>query len=125
MYYGVPHIWQATSIDLIDWEPVEDYAGNLAPVLNPRPGYFDSWLVEAGPPPVLTDDGIVVLYGAGNSSNIGVKDLGDRVTQAARLCLIVRSLGRCWTVARSLIYSPNCLLKNPVSTKTELPLWRV
>lgn len=31
------------------------------------------------PPPVLTDDGIVVLYNAGNSSNIGVKDLGNRV----------------------------------------------
>lgn len=79
MYFGVPHIWLATSENLIDWEPVEDYAGNLAPVLNPRPGYFDSWLVEAGPPPLLTDDGIVVLYNAGNSSNIGVKELGNRV----------------------------------------------
>ncbi len=79
MYYGVPHIWLASSTDLIHWEPVEDYAGNLAPVLNPRPGYFDSWLVEAGPPPLLTDDGIVVLYNAGNSSNIGVTTLGNRV----------------------------------------------
>ena len=69
----------ATSTDLINWEPLEDYAGNLAPVLNPRPGYFDSWLVEAGAPPILTDDGIVVLYNAGNSSNIGVKNLGNRV----------------------------------------------
>jgi len=48
-------------------------------VLSPRPGYFDSWLVEAGPPPVLTDNGIVVLYNAGNSQNIGVPDLGNRV----------------------------------------------
>ena len=79
MYFGVPHIWLATSTDLINWEPVEDYAGNLAPVLNPRPGYFDSWLVEAGPPPVLTENGIVVLYNAGNSKNIGVKELGNRI----------------------------------------------
>lgn len=79
MYYGVPHIWLASSDDLINWEPVEDYAGNLAPVLSPRPGYFDSWLVEAGPPPVLTEDGIVVMYNAGNSQNIGVKDLGNRI----------------------------------------------
>lgn len=78
MYYGVPHIWLASSTNLLDWEPVEDYAGNLAPVLSPRPGYFDSWLVEAGPPPVLTDDGIVVLYNAGNSQNIGVEDLANR-----------------------------------------------
>lgn len=79
MYYGVPHIWLASSDDLVNWEPVEDYAGNLAPVLSPRPGYFDSWLVEAGPPPVLTEDGIVVMYNAGNSQNIGVKDLGNRI----------------------------------------------
>lgn len=79
MYYGVPHIWLASSEDLINWEPIEDYEGNLAPVLSPRPGYFDSWLVEAGPPPVLTEDGIVLLYNAGNSQNIGVEELGNRI----------------------------------------------
>ena len=79
MYFGVPHIWLASSTNLIDWEPVEDYAGNLAPVLSPRPGYFDSWLVEAGPPPVLTENGIVVLYNAGNSQNIGEAGLANRV----------------------------------------------
>lgn len=79
MYYGVPHIWLASSTNLIDWEPIETYEGNLAPVLSPRPGYFDSWLVEAGPPPLLTENGIVVLYNAGNSQNIGVKELGNRI----------------------------------------------
>ena len=79
MYWGVPHIWLASSTDLVNWKPVENYAGELAPVLNPRPGYFDSWLVEAGPPPVVTEDGIVVLYNAGNSQNIGVKELGNRI----------------------------------------------
>lgn len=79
MYYGVPHIWLAHSEDLVNWTPVETYEGKLAPVLSPRPGYFDSWLVEAGPPPLLTDNGIVVLYNAGNSQNIGVKELGNRI----------------------------------------------
>nr|WP_299171458.1 glycoside hydrolase family 130 protein [uncultured Allomuricauda sp.] len=79
MYYGVPHVWLASSENLIDWTPIETYEGSLAPVLSPRPGYFDSWLVEAGPPPVLTENGIVVLYNAGNSQNIGVKELGNRV----------------------------------------------
>jgi beta-1,2-mannosidase len=79
MYFGVPYVWLASSDDLIHWEPVENYQGDLAPVLHPRPGYFDSWLVEAGPPPVLTKDGIVVLYNAGNSQNIGVADLGNRI----------------------------------------------
>ncbi len=79
MYYGVPNIWLASSEDLIDWEPIENHEGNLVPVLSPRPGYFDSWLVEAGPPAVLTKDGIVLLYNAGNSQNIGVKDLANRM----------------------------------------------
>jgi len=79
MYFGVPHIWLASSEDLINWTPIETHEGKLAPVLSPRPGYFDSWLVEAGPPPLLTENGIVVLYNAGNSQKIGVKSLGNRV----------------------------------------------
>lgn len=79
MYYGVPHIWLATSDDLVNWVPVENHEGNRVPVLSPRPGFFDSWLVEAGPPPLLTKDGIVVLYNAGNSQQVGVKNLGNRV----------------------------------------------
>jgi predicted GH43/DUF377 family glycosyl hydrolase len=84
MYFGVPHIWLATSEDLIHWEPIETIDGNLAPVLSPRPGFFDSWLVEAGPPPLLTEHGIVVLYNAGNQQHIGVKDLGNRIYTAGQ-----------------------------------------
>jgi len=79
MYYGVPHIWLASSTDLVNWEPMENHEGSLVPVLSPRPGYFDSWLVEAGPPPVITEDGIVVMYNAGNSQEIGVADLANRM----------------------------------------------
>ena len=78
MYFGVPRIWLAHSDDLINWKPIETHEGKLAPVLSPRPGYFDSWLVEAGPPPLLTDKGIVILYNAGNSKAIGVETLGNR-----------------------------------------------
>ena len=67
MYFSVPDILIATSDNLIDWAPLEDAAGKLVKVLSPRPGYFDSWLVEAGPPAILTDRGIVVIYNAGNS----------------------------------------------------------
>ncbi len=84
MYFGVPHIWLASSEDLIQWQPLETIDGNLAPVLSPRPGYFDSWLVEAGPPPVLTKDGIVVLYNAGNQKEIGVKELANRIYTAGQ-----------------------------------------
>jgi beta-1,2-mannosidase len=84
MYFGVPHIWLASSEDLIHWQPIETIDGNLAPVLSPRPGYFDSWLVEAGPPPILTKDGIVVLYNAGNQKHIGVPELANRIYTAGQ-----------------------------------------
>ncbi|HEX4682508.1 MAG TPA: glycoside hydrolase family 130 protein [Gemmatimonadaceae bacterium] len=68
MYYGVPDVHAATSDDLLSWTPLEDDDGRPLKVLSPRAGYFDSWLVEAGPPAVLTRRGIVVLYNAGNSA---------------------------------------------------------
>jgi predicted GH43/DUF377 family glycosyl hydrolase len=71
MYFGVPDVHIATSDDLRSWTPVEDDAGRALNVLSPRPGYFDSWLVEGGPPAVLTAHGIVVLYNAGNSDQDG------------------------------------------------------
>jgi len=78
MYYNVPHVLIATSDDLVHWTPVEDANGRALAVLSPRPGYFDSWLVEAGPPPLLTERGIVVLYNAGNSKAYGEASLPER-----------------------------------------------
>lgn len=84
MYYGVPTIWLAYSEDLMNWTPVENHEGNRVPVLSPRLGYFDSWLVEAGPPPLLTDQGIVVMYNAGNTGEIGMEGMGNRVYSAGQ-----------------------------------------
>ena len=78
MYYNVPHVLIATSDDLVHWTPMEDANGRALAVLSPRPGYFDSWLVEAGPPPLLTERGIVVLYNAGNSKAYGDPSLPER-----------------------------------------------
>ena len=36
-------------------------------MLKPRAGHFDSTFPETGPPPVLTDKGIVVLYNGKNA----------------------------------------------------------
>jgi beta-1,2-mannosidase len=79
MYYNVPHIQIATSDDLITWTPLEDADGNALRVLSPRAGYFDSWLVEAGPPAILTERGIVLLYNAGNLGTHGDPALPARV----------------------------------------------
>jgi beta-1,2-mannosidase len=47
----------ASSEDLLHWKEAMD-----TPVLPKRPGKFDSRVVEPGPPPLLTKDGIVLIY---------------------------------------------------------------
>ncbi len=51
------------STDLIHWtEAVQ------IPVLPRRPGKFDSRVVEPGPPPILTKQGIVLIYNGGDDN---------------------------------------------------------
>jgi predicted GH43/DUF377 family glycosyl hydrolase len=84
MYFGVPDIHIATSDNLIDWTPLEDADGKPLKVLSPRPGYFDSWLVEAGPPAIVTEHGILLMYNAGNSSTYGDPRIPDRTYSAGQ-----------------------------------------
>ncbi|MBS1662100.1 MAG: glycosidase [Bacteroidetes bacterium] len=65
MYWGDTHIWAAVSDNLIDWTPVEK------PVLSPRAKKFDSDLVESGPPAMLTEQGIVLIYNGRNVRSKG------------------------------------------------------
>lgn len=64
MYWGEGEIHLASSDDLIDWVP-----GPV--VLKTRAGKFDSALVEAGPPALLTDRGIVLIYNGKNATQGG------------------------------------------------------
>lgn len=66
LYFGEAHVNIATSTDLINWEPVVDQKGELVNLISPRKGYFDSNLTECGPPAILTDKGIVLLYNGKN-----------------------------------------------------------
>src|SRR6266566_1664923 len=66
IYFGVPELRIATSENLLDWTPLEDSSGQAIKVLSARPNHFDSWLVEAGPPALITPYGILVLYNAGS-----------------------------------------------------------
>jgi predicted GH43/DUF377 family glycosyl hydrolase len=74
MLWGDTAIFAATSPDLLAWSPVLGEDGKPAPVLGPRPGRFDSELVEPGPPAFLTGAGIVLLYNGRNAAG----DAGDR-----------------------------------------------
>lgn len=93
MWWGEGACFAATSTDLVRWQPVtwdatgdryltRDVAGGwglervpgqqvLRPLLFPRRGRFDSLLVEPGPPAVLTDDGVVLVYNGANHHEHG------------------------------------------------------
>ncbi len=66
MYYGDTHLFIATSDDLINWNPVLDESGEWVNVLSPREGMYDSDLVEPGPPAMITDKGILLIYNSRN-----------------------------------------------------------
>ena len=83
MFWGDNNIYLASSTNLLDWTPVEfegdtvnndlpDYASGmrkLKPVFGPRNGKFDSRLVEPGPPAIITDSGILLIYNGANRND--------------------------------------------------------
>ena len=92
MYWGDQNIWVASSTDLINWEPMEMVANEKAPivlkgqalnmpllkiVVPTRNKMFDADLVESGPPAIITDKGILLIYNARNLKNIGDSSLPD------------------------------------------------
>ncbi|MGH3088497.1 MAG: glycoside hydrolase family 130 protein [Rubrobacteraceae bacterium] len=60
MYFGDTSIWAANSEDLKNWTPIDE------PVFDPSqdPEAFDSVLVEPGPQPLMTEEGIILIYNA-------------------------------------------------------------
>jgi predicted GH43/DUF377 family glycosyl hydrolase len=64
MYFGERKLYLAHSLDLIHWQP-----GKV--VYRPRPGKYDSQLTEAGPPAVITQQGVVLLYNGKNATDNG------------------------------------------------------
>lgn len=70
MYFGDTDLFMATSGDLIHWEVMEnEETSGMISVLHPRPGYFDSRLVEPGPYALLTDNGILLIYNSSNAAS--------------------------------------------------------
>lgn len=72
MFWGEGPICLATSRNLIDWTPVLGSDGKPLPILAKRPGLFDSSLTEAGPPAVLTPEGIVLIYNGKNQDDSSI-----------------------------------------------------
>ena len=102
MYWGDQFIWAATSDDLIKWTPVEMPAGEKPPValkgealkmqdlkivVPTRAKKFDSDLVESGPPALLTDQGILLLYNSRNIPAIGDTSLPEGTYAAGQVLM--------------------------------------
>lgn len=114
MYWGEGMIFAATSDDLIRWTPVEaeqapdryltwDPAATgpmghwqlervpgsqgLRPIAGPRRHRFDSLLTEPGPPAVLTEYGIVLVYNGTNHHDGGAADAPAFAYQPGQLLL--------------------------------------
>jgi len=68
-YFGDTDIWAAYSPDMIHWTMVPE------PVLKPRSGMWDDSLVESGPPPIMTDYGILLIHN-GNLSEDRAREKG-------------------------------------------------
>lgn len=83
MYWGENMVAAATSDNLVDWTPILDEKNELAAVVRPRPNFFDSALTECGPPALLTDKGIVLLYNGKNSTD---EKLCDKRYTAGAYC---------------------------------------
>ena len=84
MYWGEGEIHLATSTDLIHWTPVEGPDGSPLVVLAKRAGRFDSGFPEVGPPPMLTDRGIVVMNNGKNDPTNGDPALGANAYAAGQ-----------------------------------------
>jgi predicted GH43/DUF377 family glycosyl hydrolase len=102
MYWGDQNIWAATSTDLVHWKPVlykegEARATNLRgiakelpevkTVFGPRAGKWDSDLVEPGPPALLTERGILLLYNSRNIPSIGDTTLAEGTYTAGQILM--------------------------------------
>jgi predicted GH43/DUF377 family glycosyl hydrolase len=91
MYYGEGTMYVATSTDLRNWRIVLNDEGEPLPVASPRPGKFDSHLVEPGPPAILTERGILLLYNGKNSKTAPDPTLPPGIYTAGQLLLDARN----------------------------------
>ena len=102
MYWGDVNIWAATSDDLINWTPVLYNEGEkpeielrhnsveipeIKIVFGPRKGKFDSDLVEPGPPAMITDKGILLIYNSRNVPDIGDTSLSEGTYSAGQILM--------------------------------------
>ena len=126
MYWDDAQIWAATSDDLIHWTPVKMATGQQPPVplraqaltvpdlqvvLPTRAGKFDSDPVEPGPPAMLTDQGIRLIYNSRNDPAFGDKTLPLGTYAAAQALFDKARPHPAAPAPRHLLHSPRAPLR--------------
>lgn len=92
MYFGDTNLFMASSNDLIDWKIARsEESGKMISVLHPRPGYFDSRLVEPGPYALLKEEGILLIYNGSNAQNYSDNEI-PKFTYAAGQALFDKEI---------------------------------
>lgn len=106
MYWGEQFINLAWSDNLFDWTPLLDEKGNLEKIVEPRMKKFDSDLVECGPPALITNEGIVLLYNGKNADGENAdSSLPESTYSVGKIVFDINNIGK-------VIYrSDTCLLK--------------
>jgi len=85
MYWGDTDIFLAVSDDLINWYILADEKGTTRTIFGPRSKKFDSDLVEPGPPAMLTEKGIVLIYNSRNVRSKGDTSLAEGTYAASQI----------------------------------------
>ena len=87
MYWGDTDIFMAVSDDFINWVQVIEGSDGSKTVFGPRNKKFDSRLVEPGPPAMLTEKGIVLIYNSMNLQSKGDTSLAEGTYAASQILI--------------------------------------
>jgi predicted GH43/DUF377 family glycosyl hydrolase len=68
MYWGEHFVNLSWTENLYDWYPMLDKDGFLKKAMETRPHYFDSDLDECGPPALITNRGVMLIYNGKNAN---------------------------------------------------------
>ena len=85
MYFGDTDIFLATSEDLMKWAPLKSTDRKWTTIFGPRKGKFDSDLVEPGPPAMIVDGGIALIYNSRNVRSKGDTSLAEGTYAASQI----------------------------------------
>lgn len=112
MYWGDTNIYLAWSDDLINWTPVTDAENGvteykLKAIFGPRPGKFDSDLVEPGPQAFITEEGILLIYNSRNKAEGGDPDLPEGTYAAGQILFDINDPSKVKSRSDTYFFKPD------------------